>query len=117
MPSDEVSEVSIEQSETSTDQPEESLVGRQMVTSTEVVSEQDVESDRGSQSGDSSDSEIASNNSTCLKVVVAAALAGISYYFGPSTITKARLGSLENNAHDFLKGYRRPPSAVSIPDP
>jgi hypothetical protein len=52
-----------------------------------------------------------------LKVAAAAALPGISYDFGSSTIMKARLASLENNTHYFLKGYGRPPGAESIPDP
>jgi tRNA A37 threonylcarbamoyladenosine synthetase subunit TsaC/SUA5/YrdC len=46
-----------------------------------------------------------------------AALARISYDFGPSTSTKARLASLENNAHFFSKGYGRPPGAKSVLDP
>jgi hypothetical protein len=52
-----------------------------------------------------------------LKVVAVAALPGISYDFGSSTITKARLASLENNTHYFLKGYGHPPGVESVPDP
>jgi hypothetical protein len=73
-----------------------------MVTSTEVSSEQDAESNRLSQS---SDSEIASDNCECVKVGVVAALAGISSDFGLSTIMKTLLGSLESYICYFLKGY------------
>jgi hypothetical protein len=45
------------------------------------------------------------------------ALAGISYDFGPSTITKNHLASLENNTHYFPKGYGHPPDAKFVPDP
>jgi hypothetical protein len=113
MVSDDVPKVSTEQRETSDEQPKESLAGGQ----TEAVSKQDVESDCESRSGDSSDSDTASDNSAHLKVVATAALVGISYEFGPSTITKARLASLENNAHYFLKGYGHPPGVESIPNP
>jgi hypothetical protein len=114
MASNDVLEVSTKQRETSTNQLEEYLTGRQMVTSTEAISEQDVETDRESQSSDFGDSETASDNSVRLKVAAAAALAGISYDFGPSTIMKAHLRSLENNTHYFSKGYERPPSAESV---
>jgi hypothetical protein len=103
MVSDEAPKISTEQRETSTEQPEESLTGQQMVASTEAALEHDVESDSESQSCDSGDCKTASDNS--VKVVAAAALAGISYDFAQSTITKICLGSLENNAHYFLKGY------------
>jgi hypothetical protein len=52
-----------------------------------------------------------------LKVPAAAALAGISYDFGPSNITKAHLASLEINTHYFLKGYGCLPGVGSIPSP
>jgi hypothetical protein len=114
MASNDVLEVSTKQRETSANHLEESLTGRQMVASTEAISEQDVETDRESQSSDFGDSETASDNSVRLKVAATAALAGISYDFGPSTIMKARLGSLENNTHYFPKGYERPPGAESV---
>jgi hypothetical protein len=95
------------------------MAGQQMVASTEAASEQDAEYNRGSQFGDSGDNETASDNSGRVKVAVAAAaaLAGISYDFGQSTITKTHLGSLESNVRYFSKGYDRPPSAESVPDP
>jgi hypothetical protein len=54
------------------------------------------ESDRENQSSDSEDSETASDNSRRLKVAAAVALAGISYDFGQSNITKTNLGSMES---------------------
>jgi hypothetical protein len=110
-------EFSTEQRETLTKQLEESLVGQQMIASMEAALEQDDESKRESQSSDSSERETASKNSGRVKVSVVATLAGISYDFGQSTITKTCLGSLESNAHHFPKGYGRPPSVESIPNP
>jgi hypothetical protein len=66
------------------------------------------ESDRESRSGDYGDSETASDNSRCLKVAATATLAGISFDFGPSSIIKAHVGSMENYACYFPKGYGRP---------
>jgi hypothetical protein len=59
MASDGVPEISMEQRETFADQIKEYLASRQ----TKVVSEQDVESDRESQSGQSGDNKTTSNNS------------------------------------------------------
>jgi hypothetical protein len=88
MVSDEAPKISTEQRETSIEQPKESLVGQQMVTSTKATSEQDAEPNYESQSGDSGDRETASDNSGHVKVAATAALAGISYHFRQSTITK-----------------------------
>jgi hypothetical protein len=63
------------------------------------------ESDHESRSGDSRDSETAFDNFGRLKVLAAAALAGISYDFGLSGVMKARIRSMENYAHYFPKGY------------
>jgi hypothetical protein len=52
-----------------------------------------------------------------MKVAVAAALAGISYGFGPSNITKTQLGMMESYAHYFPKGYSQPPGIESVPEP
>jgi hypothetical protein len=59
MASDGVPEISMEQRETFADQIKEYLASRQ----TKAVSEQDVESDRESQSGESGDNKTTSNNS------------------------------------------------------
>jgi hypothetical protein len=88
-----------------------------MVTSVEASSSCDAVSDHESQSGDSKDSETSSDSSTRLKVAAAAALAGITYYFGQSTVMKTRLGSLGNHGHYFPMGYGRPPGAESMPEP
>jgi hypothetical protein len=63
-----------------------------MVTSTEAVSSREAEFDRKSRFGDSGDSETASDNSGCLKVAAAAALARITYDFGQSTMMKTTSG-------------------------
>jgi hypothetical protein len=59
----------------------------------------------------------ASDNSVCLRVSAAAALARISYDFGPSTVTMVCLTSLENTDRYFSKGYGRPPGVESVPNP
>jgi hypothetical protein len=67
------------------------------------------------ESGGSSGSETASDNSAHLKVSAMAALAGIIYDFGPLTIMKARLASLEIPATIFLKVCAsRPSRYVSV---
>jgi hypothetical protein len=52
-----------------------------------------------------------------VKIGVQAALAGVRYNFGKLTMTKAHVMALESFAHYFPKGFTRPPSAESIPDP
>jgi uncharacterized protein with von Willebrand factor type A (vWA) domain len=99
MPSDKTSKISTQHKEASTEQREESLVDQQREASTETASP------HGAKSNDSGHSETASNNSGHVKVATAAALAGISYDFGQSNITKTRIGSIENYAHYFSKGY------------
>jgi hypothetical protein len=117
MASDEALEVSAEQRETLIEQLEGYLGGRQMVTSMEASSSQKVVSDHESQSGDSEDSETGSDTSTCLKVAAAAALAGITYNFGQSTMMKTHLVTLRNHGHYFPKGYSRAPIVLSVPAP
>jgi hypothetical protein len=51
-----------------------------------------------------------------VKIGVEAALAGISYDFGKSGVTKARNASLESLARYFPKGYGRTPGVESVPD-
>jgi hypothetical protein len=90
---------------------------QQRETSTEATSSHGADSDCESQSGNSGDSKIASDNSGHLKVLAVAALAGISYDFGPSGVMKARIGSMENYARYFPKGYGRAPGAESVSEP
>jgi hypothetical protein len=52
-----------------------------------------------------------------MKVTTAATLAGSSYDFGPSNITKTRIGSMESYACYFPKGYGRAPGVESVPEP
>jgi hypothetical protein len=46
-----------------------------------------------------------------------AALVGMSYDFGQSKVTRARMTSLKNSALYFLKGFAQPPGVESVPDP
>jgi hypothetical protein len=117
MASDEALEASTEHRETSTEQLEESQGGQQVVISMEAASEQGVGSDQENQSEGSSDNETASGNGGRVKIGAEAALASVTYDFGQSTITKARIASLESFAYYFLKGCGRPPGAESILDP
>jgi hypothetical protein len=52
-----------------------------------------------------------------VKVAVVAALAGISYEFGQSNITKTQLGSTESYELYFPKGYGRPSGIESVLKP
>jgi hypothetical protein len=117
MASKDAAKVSMERSETSAKQPEESLADEQMVISMEVASEQGPGFDQENQSKGSSDSETTSHNCEHIKIGAATTLAGISYDFGQSTIMKAHLASLESFAHYFPCGYGRLPGIESILDP
>jgi hypothetical protein len=75
-----------------------------------------IEFDRASQSGDSEDSETASDNFTRVKVATVTALSRISYDFGQSNIMRNCLGSMESYDHFFPRGYGWPPDAESVPD-
>jgi hypothetical protein len=109
MASDDAPEVSTEHRETYVEQLEDSLAEKQQVASAETASEQGAESDQESQSEGSGSSETASDDVERVKVGVVAALAGISYDFGLSTVMKTRIGSLYSYGHYFLKGHSRPP--------
>jgi predicted hydrocarbon binding protein len=52
-----------------------------------------------------------------MKIGAEAALVGISYDFGQSTVTKAHIASLESFACYFPKGYGQSPDAESVLDP
>jgi hypothetical protein len=52
-----------------------------------------------------------------VKVGAAVALAGISYDFGLSTVTRTRIVSLESYDRYFLKGHDRPPGSESVSNP
>jgi hypothetical protein len=61
--------------------------------------------------------ENASDSDRHVKIGVEAALVGMSYDFGQSTLTKAHVMSLKSFACYFLKGFARSPSAESVLDP
>jgi hypothetical protein len=75
------------------------------------------ESDCESQYDSSKDNKTTSDDSRCLKVSAKAALAGITYDFGPSGVTKARIGSMENYTRYFPKGYGHAPGAKLVSKP
>jgi hypothetical protein len=52
-----------------------------------------------------------------VKIGAEAALAGVSYDFGQSTVMRAHVTALESFAHYFLKGFARPLGIESVPDP
>jgi hypothetical protein len=88
---DDALEVTMEQRESFAEQPEDSLVGQQTVASMEVSLSHEATSDNESQSGDFEEGESGSDIATRLKVAAEATLAGVTYDFGQSTMTKARL--------------------------
>jgi hypothetical protein len=105
MASEEALEASAKHKATSTEQLEESEGGQQVVISTEATLEQGAGSNQENQSEGSSTSETTFDNGGRVKIGAEAALAGVSYDFGQSTITKAHIASLESFAHYFPKGY------------
>jgi hypothetical protein len=102
---EEALEASAKHKATSTEQLEESEGGQQVVISTEATLEQGAGSNQENQSEGSSTSETTFDNGGRVKIGAEAALAGVSYDFGQSTITKAHIASLESFAHYFPKGY------------
>jgi hypothetical protein len=74
-------------------------------------------SDEENPYGDISDSRNASDDGSRVKIGAEAALASVSYDFRQSIGTRARITSLKNSAHYFLKGFARPPDIESILDP
>jgi hypothetical protein len=106
--------VSAEHRKTLAGQLDESLVSEWAVISTEAASEKGAMSDREDQSDGSGDSKTASDNVERVKIRATAALAGLRYDFGQSTVTNAYLASLESFAHYFPKAYGRPPGAESV---
>jgi hypothetical protein len=107
----------MEQRETFSEQPEDSLVDSGIAVSTEVALKQDIESDQESQSGCSSDSETSFDKGKRVKVGAAAALTGISYDFGLLTVARTRIGSLESYNCYFPKGHGRPLGSESVSNP
>jgi hypothetical protein len=117
MASDKAPEISVQPGENSANQAEESLEDQQVMASAEAASTCGTESDRESQSGGSGGSETAFDNSRRLKVVDVAALAGVSYDFGQSIVTKTCFTSMKSYARYFPKGYCWPRGVESVPEP
>jgi hypothetical protein len=99
------------------EQPESSLSDEQVVVSTEAVSEQGAGCDGENPSDGFGGSENTSNSCSCVKIGVDAALAGMSYDFGQSTMMRARVTVLESFARYFSNGFTRPPGVESDQDP
>jgi hypothetical protein len=74
--------ISTERRESSTEQPDMSLVAEEVVASTEATSEQDADSGEENPSGDTGDSGNVSDNGGHVKIGEEAARGGISYDFG-----------------------------------
>jgi hypothetical protein len=73
--------------------------------------------DYESRSGDSGSTTFESDESSWTKVAAAAAVVGIVYDFGLSTIGKARITFLESCVHYFPWGYCRALGMESVPQP
>jgi hypothetical protein len=117
MASEDAAGVSTERTGSLAEQPKTSLADEQAVVSMEVTSEQDVGSDGESPSEDNSDSKDASDNVKHVKIGAEAALVDVSYDFGQSKVTKARITSLESYARYFPKGFTRPAGVESAANP
>jgi hypothetical protein len=80
---------------------------------TEADSSRGADSDCESRSDNSGDSKTAFNNSGHPKVEAAAALAGITYDFGPSVVTKGCVTSMESYTHFSQRIWLSPWRRVS----
>jgi hypothetical protein len=101
---DEAIKVSAEHRKVSTEQLEESQWDQQAMVSTKATLEQGARSDLEDPSRGFDNDETSSNNGGRLKIGAEAALAGISYDFRKSGVTKVLIASLESFARYFLKG-------------
>jgi hypothetical protein len=109
--------VSVEHKESSTERLDMSLAREDPVNSTEVTSEPDAGSAKSEASIDSGDSGSTSDNGSHVKIGAEAALAGISFDFGPSKVTKGRISDLESSSRCFPKGFAWPPGMELVPVP
>jgi hypothetical protein len=87
------------------------------VVSMEVTSELDARSEESDASGDTSDSGDASDNGGRVMIGADAALAGISFNFGRSRVTKGCISDLESSSCFFPEGFARTLGIESIPVP
>jgi hypothetical protein len=93
------------------------VVAEEPITSMTVTSEQDVGSDESDAFGNTGDSGNASDNNGHVKIGVEVALAGISFDFGRSKVTRGHISDLESSFRFFPKGFARPPGIESVPAP
>jgi hypothetical protein len=77
----------------------------------------EVISGKGAGSDGSDSSENISDSGRHVKIGAEAALAGVSYDLGQLTVMRACVTALESFAWYFQKGFARPPSTESVPDP
>jgi hypothetical protein len=87
------------------------------IASTEVTSEPDARSEESDASGDTGNSGDASDNGGRVKIGADAALAGISFDFGRSKVTKGHISDFESSSRFFPKGFARPLGIESVPVP
>jgi hypothetical protein len=117
MASEDAVGVSVERRGSSVEQPETSLSDEQVVISMEATPEQDAGSDGENPSEDTSDSGDAFDNGGRVKIGAEAAVAGVSYDFSQSKVTKAHITYLESFTRYFPKGFTQPASVEFAPDP
>jgi hypothetical protein len=110
-------DISIEHRQSLADRPDTSPADKQTNILTEATSERDVRSGEKNASDDTGDSGNVSDNGGRMKLAAKAVLAGVSYDFGQSKVTRARISTLENSFRFFSKGFARPPDVESVPDP
>jgi hypothetical protein len=109
--------VSVEHKESSTEQLDTSLAREDPAAPMEVTSEPDAGSAESKASDDSGDSGNTSENGSRVKIGAEAALAGISFDFGPSKVTKGCISNLESSSRCFPKGFAQPPGMELVPIP
>jgi hypothetical protein len=106
-----------EHRESSVEQPEISLTDEKVIVSADATSEQGAGFDGVNPSHSFSNSENTSDSGGHVKIGATTALVGVSYDFGQSTVMRTHVAALKSFTRYFLKGFTRPPGAMSIPDP
>jgi hypothetical protein len=117
MASESVADISVEHRGSSTKQLDTTVADEQATASTEATSEQDAGSEDHNASDDTGDSGNASNNGGHVKIGAEAALAGMSYDFGRSKVTRGHISDLEKSFCFLPKGFAQSPDVESVPIP
>jgi hypothetical protein len=117
MASEDVGAVYAALKESLTERLDVALVSEKPMTSTEITSEHDAGSDESDASGDTDDGGNALDNGDRVKIGAEAALAGISFDFGRSKVTRGRISDLKSSFHFFPKGFAQTPGIESVPVP